>query len=152
MFSQIIAPFRQSAATVSGVSIETRRSHGRRRDGAAQVVIAGKSFAVRDWSEAGVRFAAPQDESNMAGIYFEAQPMPAMQPGDVVTVMMTFRVMDETLRIPVEARILRRSSDGIVARFVSLSTPARRQFQRVKDLLNAEAFLISQQPIAGYRA
>jgi hypothetical protein len=152
MFSQIISPLRHNVATVSGMPIETRRSHVRRHDGAAQVVVAGKSLAVRDWSEAGVHFAAPRDESNIAGIYFEAQPMPALQPGDVVTVMMTFRAMDETLRIPAEVRILRRKAGGIVARFVDLPTSARRQFLRVKDLLNAEAFLMSQQPAATYRA
>ncbi len=141
MFSQMAAIQNIAAPSAHGY---IRRSQTRRQDAGASVIVAGKSFRVSDWSEAGLRFAAPRDDSNVAGIYFEAQPMPAMDKGEQVDLTMMFRVMGEIIRVPVSGRVIRRQNAQVVLRFTDLPATTRRQFMRVKDLLNAEAFLASQ--------
>ncbi|MBW7909912.1 MAG: hypothetical protein H3C49_01380 [Alphaproteobacteria bacterium] len=145
MFSQFVSSIRPMVSPDAAPA--SRRQHLRRHDAAVKVVVAGRPLTVRDWSEEGLRFDAPHDD-NSAGIYFDAHPLPSMKAGDVVTIMMTFQVMGEAIRVPADIRILRRDGRGIVGRFVALSGAAHRQFLRAKDLLNAEAFLVSQQPAA----
>lgn len=140
MFSQMTT----SSAVVNLSRHMVRRAQTRRQDAGASLQIAGKTFRVKDWSEAGLRFDAPRDDSNIAGIYFEANPMPAMNVGDQLPMTLVFRVMGEIVRMPLESRVIRRQNGQVVVRFADLPATTRRQFMRVKDLLNAEAFLASQ--------
>lgn len=140
MFSQMT-----TSSAVSNIARHiVRRGQTRRQDAGASLLVAGKTFRVTDWSEAGLRFDAPRDDSNIAGIYYEAQPMPAMNVGDRLPLAMVFRVMGEIIRLPLDSRVIRRQGGQVVVRFVDLPATTRRQFMRVKDLLNAEAFLTSQ--------
>lgn len=141
MFSQMATVQNIAAPSVRSY---VRRTQTRRQDAGASVIVEGKSFRVADWSEAGLRFTAPRDDSNAAGIYFEAQPMPAMEKGEQLHLMMIFRVMGEIIRVPVTGHVIRRQNAQVVLRFADLPATTRRQFMRVKDLLNAEAFLASQ--------
>ena len=143
MLNQITASH-TSSAVAGRPRYRVRRAQMRRQDAGVSVLIAGKTFRVADWSEAGMRFNAPRDDSNMAGIYFEANPMPSMNVGDRVAVTMIFRVMGEIIRMPLDTRVIRRENGQATVRFADLQATVRRQFMRVKDLLNAEAFLASQ--------
>ncbi len=140
MFSQMT-----TSSPVANLSRHViRRAQTRRQDAGVNVLVADKSFRVMDWSEAGLRFDMPRDDSNIAGIYYEARPLPAMKVGDQLPLTLAFRVMGEIVRMSLDSRVIRHQNGQVVVRFVDLPAATRRQFMRVKDLLNAEAFLASQ--------
>lgn len=103
-------------------------------------VVAGRAYPVRGWSLSGVQF----ELHPLAAGAFDDMPAPRFNRGDTLRIALRFEVMGETIEVPVAARVLRRGSNGVIARFALLSRATRRKFQRALDLQYAEGFLTSQ--------
>lgn len=126
-------------------TVAPTRNKAVRHDGTYHdVLLAGKPYQIEDWSMDGVLFETPDYDWNVGGVYFEAAPSIHLQAGDMVSLTLQFHVFDETINIPVQARITRVDTKGTAAKFGTLSPQTRHEFDRVIDLLNARDFLQSQ--------
>ncbi len=122
------------------------RKFMRHEDSKAEVMVAGRPYALHDWSMGGVLFATPNNDWNIGGVYYDAHPVPELKANDTLKLALRFHTLSETIEVPLEATIVRIGSRGTVAKFNNLSQSARRRLQRVLDLRNAEEFLQSQAP------
>ena len=122
------------------------RKFMRHEDSQAEVMVAGRPYALHDWSMGGILFATPNNDWNMGGVYYDANPAPKLEVNDVLKLALRFHTLNETIEVPLEATVVRIGSRGTVAKFNNLPQNARRRLQRVLDLRNAEKFLQSQAP------
>src|SRR5476649_1513325 len=107
MFSQILAKLHAQEIAYRDDIIETQRKFLRHEGSAAEVMVAGRPYALRDWSLGGVLFETPRPDVNLSGIFYEYKPFPQLKPGDKLRLALRFHLLDETVEIPLEAQILR---------------------------------------------
>lgn len=107
-----------------------RRRHIRHPALAAEVVVADRSFHLKDWS--------------MGGFFFDPPPGTSLVVGDKVQFQLRFRLPNETVSIQQTGKVVRAVRRGIGAEFAPLSVETRRKFERVLDAFHAQCFSASQ--------
>jgi len=141
MFDSILNAFRETPANDI---METRRKEVRHEGMQVDVTIGRRSYAVHDWSRAGISFETPDYAANAGGVYYEDQKPPQMKAGDMVRLTLRFHLLQGTVEIPVSAQISRVDGRGTVARLFPLSRTENRKFDGVIDSFHAQRFLESQ--------
>lgn len=96
----------------------------------AEVVVADRSFGIKDWS--------------MGGLCFVPPPGVALVAGDRIQFLLRFRLPHETVNITHTAKIVRAVKRGIAAEFLPLSPDVKRKLERALDGMHAQGFLASQ--------
>lgn len=139
MFDSIFNPFRETPANDV---METRRKEVRHDGMQVDVAIGRRSYAVHDWSRAGISFETPDYALSAGGAYYEDQPQ--LKAGETVKLTLRFHLLQGTVEIPLDARIMRVDGRGTVARLFPLSRTESRKFDGVIDSFNAQRFLESQ--------
>lgn len=109
---------------------QARRRHVRHPALQAEVVVADRSFHLKDWS--------------MGGFFFDPPPGTSLVVGDRVQFQLRFRLPNETVSIQQSGRVVRAVRRGIGAEFTPLSAETRRKFERVLDSFHAQSFSASQ--------
>jgi len=144
MFEQLLAKFHSYEIAYRDEVIETRRRFLRHDGMQAEVMLAGRPYALHDWSLGGALFETPNADWNTGEVYFDRNPVPRLKKGDKVKLALRFHIFDRTLEIPVEGTISRMDARGTVAHFGDLAPATRKQFAKLTDLYNARDFLESQ--------
>jgi len=140
MFDSILNAFREPPANGSP---ETRRKEVRHDGMQVDVAIGRRSYAVHDWSRAGISFETPDHAANMGVVYYDDRP-PPLRVGETVKLTLRFHLLQGTVELPLDARITRVEGRATVARLFPLSRRESRKLDGVIDSFNAQRFLESQ--------
>lgn len=109
---------------------EPRRRHIRHPGVEAEVVVADRSFSLKDWS--------------MGGLCFVPPPGTSLVTGDRIQFLLRFRLPHETVNIAHTAKVVRAVRRGVAAEFLPLTADVKRKLERVLDGVHAQGFMASQ--------
>lgn len=107
----------------------TRRKFPRRAMDTCAISVNGVTHPIKDWSQTGALF---QGDGR------------GMNEGQIIDVKMKFRMTDQIIEVPLEARIVRAGASQIAVEFFNINLETKRAFNKVIDDALTREFVDTQ--------